>query len=158
MTIQTVEVFRLAFEKPPGYMRLLQFCKQVEAGEVPDNEMLQDLSKAFLKFIEAKTLAGGQSAFADVMELKQKDKSRPKTAKAADRRYAAAYLFAYYQLKGLDRNQALEKAAEESNYTTRHVERCYDEYGKQAEGMAHNILKFEDDSEWAQQFLDTDDS
>ena len=158
MTIETFEAFMLAFSKPPGYMKLLRFCEQVESGEVPDNETLQDLAKAFRKFIDAETLTGGQSAFADLMDLKQMDKSRPKTFKTADRRYGAAYLFAYYQLKGLDRKDALEKAAEESRYSTRHVERCYDEYENFANGMARSILRFEHDSAWVQKFLGTDDS
>ena len=152
MKIDTKEKLQLAISKPLGYLRLLSFCEQVEAGQVPDKQLLQDLAAAFRLFIQAQTLEKGQSAFSDAMNLKR-EAERPKTTEIANRQLIAAFLFAYYQLKGADRDTALEQAANKSDYTERHVDRCYQWHKSDADALARNILKYESDVQAVEDWL-----
>lgn len=150
----TLEAFRLACEKPPGYLKLHKFCERVEDGKFPDEELLKDIAKAFRALIDAKTLEKGQSAFADSLKLKQESKEgRPPSTATAERQFTAAYLYAYYRLKMNDRVKALEQAAKESHYDGRSVEKYYSQNRKKADSLARQILQFESAAEFALKFL-----
>jgi len=60
MKKQTLEQWWLAFGKsPPGYLRLQKFCHQVENGEVPDQQLLDD--STISRFISLSVIQGGGS-------------------------------------------------------------------------------------------------
>jgi len=143
MTSRILEIFSLT-ERPPGYLRLLDFCYQVESGKTPDQELLNDLAAALHKLITADSLKKGLPAFAAEMELQGKA-GRRKSATIDEKQYTAAlesYLLEFEYGHG-QATRAVIKVAEEIHKEESFVWKARREHKGSAKPFAKSIFNFQ---------------
>jgi len=78
------DIIRTITNEPPGYARLREFCGQVEAGQVPDGELLQELAAAFRAMLAEDGLEKQRRAFTKAMQMhRRKGLNQPTAAEQA---------------------------------------------------------------------------
>jgi hypothetical protein len=144
----SLENFQKAFgvdsQRPPGYGRLSSFCEQVEAGQAPDPELLNELADACRQLIEAPNLKAGQSAFSAVLDLKSKAGRKPKqTLNDTEPEFTAAVKVFLLDPEGANQAQAVDTVAGETGLDTSTIYRYVRKHKNSAQPFARYILSIE---------------
>jgi hypothetical protein len=150
MTSRILEIFSLT-ERPPGYLRLLDFCYQVESGKTPDQELLNDLAAAFRELITADTLKKGLPAFAAEMELKGKA-GRHISGAVDDNQYTAALKSWLLEFDGLSASEAVANVAAEIYKDESFVWKARKKHKGSAKSFARSMSSFHQSVKGAMRF------
>ncbi len=153
MTSRVLEIFSMLSETPPGYLRLLHFCHQVEDGKTPDQETLDDLAKAFRELIDKDKLKDGLAAFAGAMELKGKA-GRRKSNAVDDNQYTAALRSWLLEFDGHSASEAVANVAAEIYKDESFVWKARKKHKGSAKSFARSMSSFHQSVKSAMRFGD----
>ena len=141
MAIQTLEGFIQAFGyEPDGFPALREFCKTVDAGEMPDPEFLQTCSKAFKRILSEEILQDGLMFFADEMNLKKQPGRKFRTSSDADAELALVMeVLLAVRDDGLNPAKAKKEIAKKRRKSLRSIQRYYKDHVSDAMWFLENF-------------------
>ena len=130
--------------RPPGYEMLMQFCRNVEAGETPKQETLNFLAAAFHQLMEAQNTDAGLRKLGADLNLIGDRTGRPVNQKLIWRNFNRACMVHYHMLAdGLNLPAAKKRVAEKSGCVVKTVERALDKYDSYAATTARFNLEMQ---------------
>ena len=143
MTNSTLEKYRVILSEPPGYVRLLRFAEQVEQGNTPDKDILQDLADAFRQMMAEETKKKRPAVFMRAMHLHGSKGNKQPTAEKESRRIEAAINVFLLDPDGTDQPAAIGRVADDLGIDESNVRRWVKKHKNDARKTAHWIMSIE---------------
>ncbi len=152
MTTDLLEALRIAFQENAGYQKLYEFCRQVDDGEVPDQQILEDLAEAKKKMLAEKSLKKRPAIFRDAMSLRGRKGLKPPTAAEDSPKFEAAVQVFLLDPDGVNQAWAVGQVADVTGLDDSTIRRYVRNNRETAQSTARWIQSIEKNSRWIQSF------